>query len=264
MHERRLHVHAENHAEPDEIDAEPFRRRPEQGDHDEGDLEEVEKEGEEENEHVDEDEESDHAARQRDQQFLDPSVAIDAIEREREHARADQDEDHESRELGGDLGRLTRQIPRQPPLDQRQDQRAGGAHGPAFGRGSEPDEDGAEHKEDQEQRWHHYERDLLGKPRQEPMPEQSVAKPVHHGDAEGEDDTDEHQDHDVIGPAGRRSAHREHRHDAAGDKQGGQRDETAAAVVLAVLDRLDRQTGRQLGEQQGDQHYIAGIEARRA
>ena len=124
VHERRLHVHPEHHAEPDEVDTEPLRRRPEQGDHDEGDLEEVEKEGEKENEDIDEDEKADHPAGQRNQQLLDPSVTIHAVEGEREHARADQDEDHESRELGGDLRRLPRQIPGQPPLDQREDQRA--------------------------------------------------------------------------------------------------------------------------------------------
>src|SRR5262249_31591098 len=62
VHERRLHVHAEDHAEPDEIDAEPFRRRAEQRNDDEGDFEEIEEEGEQENEYVDEDEETDLTA----------------------------------------------------------------------------------------------------------------------------------------------------------------------------------------------------------
>ena len=50
MHERGLHVDAENDAEPDQVDAELFRGRPEQRDDDEGEFEEVEEEGENEHE----------------------------------------------------------------------------------------------------------------------------------------------------------------------------------------------------------------------
>ena len=65
MHERGLHVDAEHHAEPDQVDAELLRRRPEQRNDDEGELEEVEEEGEHEDEDVDEDQEADLAAGQR-------------------------------------------------------------------------------------------------------------------------------------------------------------------------------------------------------
>ena len=60
-----LHVHAENDAEPDQVDAELFRRRPEQRNDDEGELEEVEEEGQQEHERVHEDQETDLSARQR-------------------------------------------------------------------------------------------------------------------------------------------------------------------------------------------------------
>ena len=72
---------------------------PSSGIDDEGQLEEVEEEGQQEHQDVDDDEEADLAAGQRGQQVLDPEVAVDAVERQREDARADQDEDDEGREL---------------------------------------------------------------------------------------------------------------------------------------------------------------------
>ena len=63
VHERGLHVHAQHHAEPDQVDAELVGGGPEQRDDDEGQLEEVEEEGEEEHQDVDEDQEADLAAR---------------------------------------------------------------------------------------------------------------------------------------------------------------------------------------------------------
>ena len=86
-------------------------------------------------------------------------------------------------------------------LMMREHQRAGRAHGAAFGRGRDADEDRAEHQEDQGQRRHHHEGDLLREARQEADLEEPVADPVHHRDAEGEDDADEHRQHDVVGAA---------------------------------------------------------------
>ena len=130
MHERGLHVDAEDHAEPDQVDAELFGGGPEQRNDDEGELEEIEEEGEHEHEGVDEDQEADLAAGQRGQQMLDPDVAVDAVEGQREHARADQDEDHESRQLGGRFGGLPDQIPAQPALGGAEDERAGAPMAP--------------------------------------------------------------------------------------------------------------------------------------
>src|ERR1700758_3605571 len=95
MHERGLHVHAENDAEPDQVDAEMLGGGAEQGNDDEGQLEEVEEEGQHEDEGVDEDEESDLPAGQRHQQMLDPDVPTHAVEGERKDAGADQDEHDE-------------------------------------------------------------------------------------------------------------------------------------------------------------------------
>ena len=89
-------------------------------------------------------------------------MAVDAVEGQREHARADQDEHHEGRQLGGRLGRLADEVEGQPALHQRQDHRAGRAHRAALGRRGDADEDRAEHQEDQAQRRHHHEDDLLG------------------------------------------------------------------------------------------------------
>src|SRR5262249_58613250 len=64
MHEARLDVGADQHPEPDEVDAEPVGSRGKQRDDDEGDLEEIEKERDHEDESIDEDEKTDLATRQ--------------------------------------------------------------------------------------------------------------------------------------------------------------------------------------------------------
>src|SRR3954465_3207757 len=79
MHEARLDVGANQHPEPDEVDTELVGRRRQHWDDDEGDLEEVEEERDHEDESVDEDQESDLAARQRRQHGLDPHLAADAM-----------------------------------------------------------------------------------------------------------------------------------------------------------------------------------------
>ena len=81
MHERGLHVDGEQHAEPDEVDAELVGDRADQRDDDERELEEVEEERQEEDQEVDDDQEAELAAGQAGQQVLDPDVAVDAVER---------------------------------------------------------------------------------------------------------------------------------------------------------------------------------------
>ena len=63
MHEARLHVDAEQHAEPDEVDAERLGGAGEQRHDDEGELEEIEEEREHEDDGVDDNEEADLSAR---------------------------------------------------------------------------------------------------------------------------------------------------------------------------------------------------------
>jgi hypothetical protein len=72
VHERRLHVHGEQHAEPDQIDAELLGHGADQRNHDERELEEIEEECEQEDQDVDDDQEAELAARQAGQQVLDP------------------------------------------------------------------------------------------------------------------------------------------------------------------------------------------------
>src|SRR5258706_8532852 len=98
VHEGRLHVHAQQDSEPDEVDPELLGHRTEQRHDDERKLEEIEEEGEEEDEDVDDDEEAELPAGKVEQEMLDPLVPVDAVEREAEDARADEDENDEGRE----------------------------------------------------------------------------------------------------------------------------------------------------------------------
>src|SRR5437773_3777353 len=165
MHEARLHVDAKQHAEPDEIDAESIRRARQQGHDDESELEKIEEEGEEEDEEIDEDEKAELAARQADEQMLDPFVTIDAIEGEREDARPDEDEDHESGKIGGLLERLAQQAEIKLAPGERQQQGAGRSHGAALGRRGDALEDGAENEEDENERRQKISDDLPHRPR---------------------------------------------------------------------------------------------------
>ncbi len=107
MHEARLHVGAEQHAEPDQVDAELLRSRCQQRDHDERDLEEVEEERQHEHEDVHDREEADLAARQVREQAFDPFLAARALEHEAKGSRAEQDE-HDER---GDAHRRRHAFP---------------------------------------------------------------------------------------------------------------------------------------------------------
>ena len=105
----------QQHAEPDQVDAELFGDRADQRDHDERQLEEVEEEREEEDQDVDHDQEAELAARQAGQQVLDPARAVDGLERQAEDRRADQDEQHEARQLRRRVHRLLHQRQVQRP-----------------------------------------------------------------------------------------------------------------------------------------------------
>src|SRR4030095_5768057 len=194
MHERRLHVDAEQHAEPDEIDAELFRHRSDQWNDDERQLEEVEEEGQDENQDVDDDQEPELSARKARKQMLDPDMAVDAIEREAEYAGTDQDEDDERRELGRRVHRLLQEREGQAPTRDRHDQCAGRAHGPAFGRRGHTKEDRAQHEEDERERRNKHEGHALGNFRQHPQ----LGQLVDDGDDERNADSDRHRDDDTL------------------------------------------------------------------
>src|SRR5215212_10308132 len=101
MHERGLYVDAKDHSEPDQVDAKVFGGWSQQRNDDEGQLEEIEKEGENEHKRVDENEKADLPAGKRSQEVFDPDVTVDAVKRKRENAGANQNEDKESRKLRG-------------------------------------------------------------------------------------------------------------------------------------------------------------------
>jgi len=155
MHERSLHVDADQHAEPDQVDAHLLRHRREQWNNDEGDLEVVEKEGKEKYEHVDEDKKADDATGQVEKHALDPQIAVDSAEREAENGRPDQNEHHHRGQFQRGIHALLEQIPGQAPMHDRKRERADRAHRAALGRCRKPDKNRAEHHEDQHQRRHH-------------------------------------------------------------------------------------------------------------
>src|SRR6185295_17841067 len=169
-----LHVDAEQHAEPDQVDAELVGDRADQRNDDERKLEEVEKERQQEDQAIDDDQESQLAARQVQQQLLDPDVAVDAVEGQAENARADEDEHDERRKLGRRVHRLAKEFPAQSPAHQRHDQRPARAHRAALGRRGDAEENRAEDEKDQRERRYQYEHDALGQPRQQPELEYAV------------------------------------------------------------------------------------------
>src|SRR4029078_6688217 len=89
MHEARLDVGADQHAEPDKVDTELVRGRRQQRNNDEGDLEEIEKKRDQENEDVGKDQKADLPAWERNQKVFDPLLAADALEHQAEGAGAD-------------------------------------------------------------------------------------------------------------------------------------------------------------------------------
>ena len=165
MHEAGLHVDAEKHAEPDQVDAEFVRCGRQQRHDDEGQFEEIEEEGEEEHQNVHDDQEADFAAWQRHQQVLDPQVTVDAVERQREHACADQDEQDEARKPCGGGQRLANDIEVQPPLGGGHDKGADRTHRASLGWRRDAKKNGAENEEDQRQRRDQHDNDLLGQSR---------------------------------------------------------------------------------------------------
>jgi hypothetical protein len=146
----------QQHAEPDQVDAQGLSATfTEQRNDDEGQLEEVEEEGQDEDQDIHDDQEADRSAGQPQEEVLDPLIAVDAVEAKAEDARAHQDEDDEGRELCGHVHRLAQQGEVQASIGERQEHRAGGSHRSAFGRSREADEDRAQHQEDQRQGRHH-------------------------------------------------------------------------------------------------------------
>ena len=164
--------------------------------------------------------------------------------------------------FGGRFGGLPDQVPAQAALGGAENDRAGGAHGAAFGRRRDADEDRAEHQEDQEQRRHHHERGLLRHRGQEAEAGKLVDDPVQHRDEECEQDAEEHAEHDEVGAVGFGVPHHEPAEDAACQEEHAQRNQAAAAILFAEADRFRRQAGSRLREDQRHEKRVSGIKAR--
>ncbi|KAG1390378.1 hypothetical protein G6F58_013005 [Rhizopus delemar] len=80
MHERRLHVDRQDHAEPDQVDAQLVGHRPKQGHDDKRQFEEVQEEGQHESQDAYDDQKAPLSAGQAGQQMFDPEVAVDRAE----------------------------------------------------------------------------------------------------------------------------------------------------------------------------------------
>ena len=169
-----LHVDRQQYAEPDQVDTELFRHRCQQRHDDEGQLEVVQEERQEEDQHVHEDQEADRSARQVGQQAFHPQRAVHALEHQAEHGGTDQDEHHEGGQLGGGFQCLLQLHEGQAALDPAHDQGTDGTHGTAFGRRGHAQEDRAQHQEDQQQRRDQHKGDALGQLGQQVELEQLV------------------------------------------------------------------------------------------
>ncbi len=152
MHETGLDVGADQHAEPDEVDAELVGGGRQQRNDDEGDLEKIEKERNHEHEDIHEDQEADRSPRQRRQHGLDPHLAAHALEHKAEGAGADQDIDHHGGDPHGGRHALIDERAGEGAIEGCEREGADGPHGAGLGRGGETQEDRAEHEKDQAER----------------------------------------------------------------------------------------------------------------
>ena len=161
VHERGLHVHAQDHPEPDQIDPEAFGRGGQERDDDEGQFEEIEEEGEEEHQERHNDQKADLATGKRGEQMLDPQMPVYPVEGQREHPRAQKDEHHEGRKPRGRRQRLTDHIHRKAFFHEGQNQRPDSPHRAALGGRCHAEEDRPQHEEDQRQRRDQHDDHLL-------------------------------------------------------------------------------------------------------
>lgn len=97
-----LEVHADHHSEPNQVDPHEPSGGCQQGDDDEGNLEEIEEEPENENDQVRGNEEPDASTREVGEQRLNPDVSVQASKNEGK-GRGTDEQEHDHR---GELGRI--------------------------------------------------------------------------------------------------------------------------------------------------------------
>ena len=134
----------------------------EQGHHDEGDLQELEVDPQQEDDDVGGDDEAPLVAGDRGQPFGDQVLAVEPVEHQGEEGGGEEDLKNQS----GDVGRRPRRVedglPLEVPVEDRQQHRSQGTHGTGFGGGGDPGEDRAEDGKDEEQRRYHHPHGLQG------------------------------------------------------------------------------------------------------
>jgi hypothetical protein len=100
-----LHVHANDDAEPDEINAQ-FCATGARRDDDEGNLKEIDETAEHKHQRIDGNEKSPNATRKARHQLLHPDMAVHAVKVERENSRADKDEHDKAGKPRGAVQRI--------------------------------------------------------------------------------------------------------------------------------------------------------------
>ena len=270
VHERGLHVHGQQHAEPDQIDPHLLGHRAQQRHHDEREFKVVQEEGQEEDHEVDHDQEAHLTAGQAGQQMLHPLGAVGRLEDQAEGGGANHDEHHKAGQLGGRCQRLLEQRHVQALAGKAHDERCHGTHGAAFGRRCNAQEDGTQHQKDQQQRRNEHKGHALGQFGQQAQLEDAVDGGHHKGDegaaAHGGDDlfVRGHIQHFLALPPGVQIGHVAGQED--GDDGGQahdheQRGVAAVAIGFAVDARLNGQGRHHLGLEDGQQHHPQHIHA---
>ncbi len=267
VHERGLHIHRQQHAEPNQVDAQLLRHRPEQRNDDERQLEKVEEKGQYEHQNVHDDEEAQHTAWQAGEQMLHPDAAIESLEHQVEHRGADENEQHEGGELGRGVERLLEQIDIEPLATKRHDQRAHGAHRAAFGRRGHAQENGAQHEEDQRERRHQSKSHAFGHLRQQIESEGPVEQRQHqrknHAEGHGHDDGFiRRSNHFVPRAPAQQGAVVAGQHDAGNQhhtEQNAQRTQATVTVGLANGAGLGWQRRGPLRLNQGHAHDVSEV-----
>jgi len=80
VHKAGLHVHADHDAEPNKVDPEFCRHRGKKRNDDEGDLEEIKKKRQKENENINDDQKAELTAWQTGEDMLNPDASVDPLE----------------------------------------------------------------------------------------------------------------------------------------------------------------------------------------
>ena len=202
--------------------------------------------------------------------MLHPLGAVGGLEHQAEGGGADHDEHHEACQLGGRGQGLLEQVHVQATAGKTHDEGRHGAHGTAFGRCCNAQEDGAQHQEDQQQRGDQHKGHALGQLGQQAQ----LEDPVERGDHEGDEGAAAHGGDDLLVggdfgdflalPPGVQVGHvigQEDGHDGRDAHDHGQRGIAGVAVGLAVDARFGRQCRHGMGLEDGEECHPDHVQA---